>query len=263
MSLSKLLAEYVSERGVAKCTQDRMARAIGIFSQFLTRPATRKDLTDSKLNDWIQWLLLLYRAKSAKEFRGDILALWRFLACRKEVPWPGRVRIVKVDVPVPVAWTADEMRRLLETCLTVRHGEYLQLLFRVAYDTGYRRSDLLRIDASTLDANNTVRLVQSKTRRGHVARLDTKTADDLRRRGNLRPPVGVRRLYRIIEKVISLAKIRPGAMQMTRRTGATQVEMNQPGAAQRYLGHATAGLAYKYYVDWSQVSRPVEPPRIW
>jgi integrase len=130
----------------------------------------------------------------------------------------------------------------------------------VAYETGLRRGDLLSLDAHQIAPDGTVRALQHKTSYGHACRLSVATADRVRARGNLKPPVGIRRIYRLLEQVREKANVSSGAMQQMRRTGATQVEMRQPGAAQRFLGHQTPGLAYRYYVDWTQLAVPVKPP---
>jgi hypothetical protein len=49
---------------------------------------------------------------------------------------------------------------------------------------------------------------------------------------------------------------------MCRRTGATFVERDHPGAAMRYLGHKSPGLAYRHYVDRSKLGDAIQPPEL-
>lgn len=261
--LSKLLDDYRMERGIRDVTLARMRRSVTVYSEFIGHDATTADLAREPVNRWIAWMLERYSPKTTREFRGDLLSVWRFASDRDLCPYPARIRVVHLPRPIPVAWTLDEVRRLVAACVGVRHGEYLALLWMVAYETGLRRGDLLKLNARDIAEDGTIRTVQHKTDVGHACRLSHATAERVRSRGGLKPPVGVRRIYRLMERVREKAHVSSGALQQMRRTGATQVEMIQPGAAQRYLGHKTPGLAYRYYVDWSQINRPVEPPKIW
>ena len=261
--LTELLEDYRTERGIRSCTLYRMGRAVAVYSEFIGHAAETADLARDPVNHWIGWMLERYSPKTAREFRGDLLAVWRYAADRDLCQYPARIRVVHLSRPIPVAWTLDEVRRMLSICPLVKHGDYLALLLTVAYETGLRRGDLLSLDARQIAPDGTVRSLQHKTSIGHACQLRADTAERLRLRGNLKPPVGVRRIYRLLEQVRERANVSSGAMQQMRRTGATQVEIQQPGAAQRFLGHETPGLAYRYYVDWSQVQRPVEPPKIW
>ena len=250
------------ERGIREVTLARMRRTVAVYSDFVGHDVATTDLARDPVNRWIAWMLERYSAKTAREFRGDLLAIWRFASDHDLCPYPARIRVVHLPRPIPVAWTLDEVRRIVAACVGVRHGEYLALLWTVAYETGLRRGDLLRLDARDIAPDGTIRALQHKTDIGHACCLSPDTAERVRSRGGLKPPVGVRRIYRLMEKVRDRAHVASGALQQMRRTGATQVEMQQPGAAQRFLGHQTPGLAYRYYVDWSQIQRPVMPPKI-
>jgi integrase len=260
--LATLLDSYRMDRGIRACTFDRMRRSVTLFSEFLGHDAVTGDLNRDNVNRWIAWLLERFSAKSAREYRGDLVALWRYAASLDLCDYPARIRIVRLPCPIPVAWTPDEVRRMLFACLLVPHGEYLKTLLSAAYQTGLRASDLFSLESHQIAPDGTVRIVQHKSGRGIVCQLDADTADAVRSRGGLNPPVGRRRVYRLIERARKFANVPAGALQQMRRTGATQVEITQPGAAMRYLGHSTPGLAYRYYVDASQLCRPVCPPRI-
>jgi len=260
--LSHLLDAYRTERGIRQCTFYRIGRSVAVYTEFIGHDCTTADLSSEPINRWIAWMLERYAPKSARGFRGDLLSLWRFAADRDLCPYPARIRVVHLPRPIPVAWTLDEVRRLVAACVGQRHGDYLSLLWTVAYETGLRRGDLLSLDVSQIAPDGTIRAMQHKTDIGHACRLSLDTAERVRSRGGLKPPVGVRRIYRLMERVRECANVSIGALQQMRRTGATQVEMQQPGAAQRFLGHTDPRTSARYYIDWTQINRPIMPPAI-
>lgn len=260
MLLTNLFDAYRLERGIRTVTASRMLRSISVFSEYLEHAATTTDLTRNQVNSWLCWMVEKYKAKTAREFRGDICAVWRFAADADYCDYPARIRVIRIDRPIPEAWTPDEARRLLAACLRVKHGMYLRLLLTIVYETGLRRGDALKLTSDDVDSNGCIRCLQHKTSNGHAVRLSRQTADLLRARGDMIPPVNIRRVYRLIERVCQLANVRNGAMQKMRRTGATQVERAQPGAATKYLGHKTASLAWQYYIDRTQLTEPTTPP---
>lgn len=52
-----------------------------------------------------------------------------------------------------------------------------------------------------------------------------------------------------------------GASKMLRKSGATSVHAENPGAAMGYLGHLTPGLGFKHYIDLSQAATNKPMPR--
>ena len=46
-----------------------------------------------------------------------------------------------------------------------------------------------------------------------------------------------------------------GTSKWLRRSGATHIEMAEPGKATMHLGHRTPTLAAQSYIDWAQVRR--------
>lgn len=262
MNLPKLLGDYRRDRGIREVTANRMRRSIAVYGEFLGHTATTKDLTRDRVNDWLCWLIERYKPKSAREFRADLMALWRYSADGSMAEYPFRIRIVRVERPIPQAWTPDEARKLFAACYQFKHGAYLSLLMRVIYETGMRRKDALQLTADDIGENEIISFTQHKTSDGHAVRLTPQTAELVRQRGDMRPPVGVRRIYRLLDQICQRAGIRHGAMQRMRRTGATQVERVQPGAAMQYLGHRTPGLAWLYYIDRTQLTMPVQPPEL-
>ncbi len=58
-----------------------------------------------------------------------------------------------------------------------------------------------------------------------------------------------------VRTLVRRAGVRPGTWKWVRRTSATDVEIQEPGAAPRHLGHAPGSkVAYASYVDPAQVA---------
>jgi hypothetical protein len=78
-------------------------------------------------------------------------------------------------------------------------------------------------------------------------------------------PIQLRKLYRDykqLRKIAGLPTGRRNAFQKLRRTSATFVERETPGAATQHLGHRSPQLAQQHYVDRSIAHKPRLPPRI-
>jgi hypothetical protein len=69
---------------------------------------------------------------------------------------------------------------------------------------------------------------------------------------------GQRQQMRIMRKFLDDCGV-GGSSKWLRRSGATHIEIREPGKARHHLGHRTLDLAAKAYIDWTQVRR--EMPR--
>lgn len=282
--VSTWLAErYSLERGIAANTEYQMRVSVSTFDKWLGRPAKLTDLTEYQVSTWLRDMekseTLSKRTISGR--RGDLLAIWRHAADCGVVQWPQRVRSIKVPQPMPVAWTLEEIGALLRHAETLGgflsnglpRRRYFWTLLKSAYETGFRRSDLLRFHISWMRDDGTIVMTQHKTGFAHVAAVRQDTRDALvwlserkRADGQDRPeqplwwPYTPRQMYLYIEQIVAAAGVRPGALQQFRRTGATHSERVQPGAAIRYLGHASHSQAQKHYVDRSLAYGPTIPP---
>ena len=227
-----------------------------------------------------------WKPKTLQNMRAGILAIWNH-AIESDICEQYRkskIRPIAVPRPVPVAWTEEELSRLLAASANLsgcfRSGINRQLYYdaaiRVAYDTGLRRGDLWRLSVSDVNDRGIVNTIQGKTREGHTCVLRQRTMDSFfglsRHIHRLKLPhhktpllwtkASQAELYAGWGTLRDQAKVdKHGSFQMLRRTGATQVERNSPGAASRFLGHRTEGLAKRHYIDPSQIEA-IQPPEI-
>lgn len=269
------LERYVRTRPVSHFTEYRMGRSVRLFGEWLRRPALLTDLADEGVNEWLRALELTHAAKSVKEYRGDVLALWRWLSTRGFCDPPGDIRRVRVPEPCPISWVEEEANALIEQCkkLTgsmpngVPRAIYCEALVLFGYDTGLRRSDIWTVKRKQIRPDGSIVLTQHKTGHAHSPRLRPRTMELLRvLPGD--PPLAcpyrtTSRWYSFWKKhVTGPAGVRHGALQQIRRTGATHLAIEHPEAVQRYLGHRTPGMQ-RFYIDWS-VAKPQThlPPNI-
>ncbi len=170
----------------------------------------------------------------------------------------GRLRRVKCDHPLPRAWSHEEIRTLLAVAAKMprgtRHCPWRILLpawILVAYSSGLRLGDMLAIRHDAIRGKK-LALVMGKTRRPHVVMLDDAALQAIRALpvkghrifGDLVGRCVVIRAFRRLVKQAGLH----GSGKYLRRSSATYAVIAGQDAT-GHLGHATAGLAQKHYVD--------------
>jgi integrase len=256
MRLLDLLAEYVLERAISPGASYQLRRSITLFGA----DRTTDDLQPHPVSEWLLSLENTHAPRTRAGHRGNLLAVWRFAAERGLAALPTGVRRCPKPRPCPRAWTLEDMRRLLAACDHMPDPAWWRLVIEVAFSSGLRRSDLWRLEKIAPDG--TIWQSQHKTGYPHVARVPQRAAEEFARRNEKAPlcPSDTRGFYAAFKSLCQLAGVRPGALQMLRRTGATACEIRQAGSASRYLGHRTPGMS-AYYVDRSQLpAEGIMPP---
>lgn len=254
---------YLLNVSISESTAYQYGRSIQDFETFHGRHILVAKLNSDVVNRWILGRTGQLSPVTLRNRRAAIMAIWRHAAECDLVADPVRVRRVQVPRKIPVAWTPGELSQLLRCCdMMGPYREYFRCLLSVGYETGLRRSDLLAVHWEMFNDDGVAVVIQHKTQMGHVIRVRPETLDELRRVGSLQWTLSIRTLYYQLRKLCNLAQVRRGTLQQLRRSGATAVELAAPGCAQRYLGHSNPALAGRYYIDWSQVQMPVQPPAI-
>lgn len=272
-TLTGIHGSYIKSSDIADGTAAQYRYAVESLVAFVGRDPDPKRITTDVLNDWIGAQLKAgYSRNYVKNQRGAILTLLRFalrLGAIKRLP--DLVRPVKALPSNPEAFTLAEVAVAMAFCHTVAgrfpcgldRGPTLFAIVLTAYYSGLRGCDLLSV---TMEMSRTdLWAVRQK-----------KTGDFY----YFAPPFAVRkaidsisamereRLFPITKKAlwywwerIEVAVGRRSSLKWLRRSGATHVEIAHPGSAQAYLGHRTPGLAWKHYIDRTQVQqrKPLPP----
>jgi integrase len=254
-----LIDDYVLERNISDGAAYQIRHSVTLYGP----ERTIADLAARPVSEWLVSLEKRYSQRTVAGHRGNLLSIWRWCAGRGLCSLPAGVRRCPRPKPRPVAWTQEEFGRLLAAAEKMPNPGYWRLVLEVAYSSGFRRSDLWRITAEDLHGRRIWRS-QHKTGCPHVAQVPQDAADAIRgANGCPLKPSDPRRFYAEFRVLCSLAGVRHGALQMCRRTGATQCEIASPGSATRYLGHLTPTMR-EAYVDRSQLPlEPVSPPLAW
>lgn len=271
MSDSMTLARYLSDvysvtREIGDETIRQYRIAVTLFERWRGSAAALTDLDAVEVSAWLRDLAETRAPATVRAKRVQLMSLWRAAADDGFCPMPTRrVRSVRVPASDPVAWTHAEVCYLLAACsrLKRRHrcglhrSVWWGLAIRVAWDTGLRWGDMVRLCVDQIAADGSVRVVQSKVRRPLVCQLTPSTMVAVTQsieacpRKLLLPWQGSHETFcRQLRHLVRLACIRNGSWKWIRRGSATDVELAERGAATAHLGHSPGSrIAALNYVD--------------
>jgi len=276
MSLRAYARDYDDDHATAVTTRKLRIYAITSLERHLGREATTADVVPQTLNPWINAMLAGGELvpETARCYRRAILSL-AICAHGDEAK---KTRKVKVQKKLPQSWSQKDLAALLKAAEkfkrpmryhpSVLWSDVLVAIVYVGYQTGLRLGDLLEFSLDQIDDSGVMVLIQRKT--GNVVRCQLD--DDGRRAVDAIASPHRKRIFGSLakrstlqEKFSALCRAAgvSGSIKRLRATGATWVEAVHPGAAMRFLGHATPGLAYKHYVDPRfLIGEQPRPPRL-
>jgi len=252
-----------------RMTAERLERWAG-------REVLLTELTELLVSAWLRDYGHDVKPATVRSKRTQLLALWRAAADEYLCDPPTRrVRSAKVPWEPREAWTLEEVRQLVRAASWLprrnRDGmpraEWFDLAIRIAWDTGLRWGDQIRLRRQHIHGNVVV-VSQSKTRRPQCGRLTPSTleriAASLERypREFITPWRWSHETFNAqVRRLVAKADIRPGTWRWLRRGGATDVEIQEPGRgrAARHLGHAPGSkIAEINYLDHAQLAQHIE-----
>ncbi len=271
MPLTAIVDEYVDSRDLCHNYRRHLMRtAERMSASGLTSVA---DLTPQRVTRWLDSLPCSKTTRA--NYRRQALTIIRAALGPGATYFSEGVRRVKHSLPPPVAWTQEELSRLLHHARhlpgNLQSGCPVRVFFTAwlltGYSCGLRFSDLLNLRSSQIREGR-LYTVQSKTGDPLVQVLPHDCVKALSEIIELSPDGTVFR-WALAEKwlrvrwdrLVKEAKV-TGTCKWMRRTGATWVEATAPGQASRFLGHRSPELAMKHYVDRSLLpnSCPSPPP---
>lgn len=273
-SLTEAVARYLLTHRLRANSQYQLSRTVALFEAYLRRSGQTCDLTDLTVSAWIAELERSYGQRTVADHRVNILRLWRDAARYGDCQLPANVRPAPKPQPLPIAWTLEELRTVIAVC-SVQRGAfqdgrpkalYLVTLIHADYDTGLRRSDLWELDRSQVRPDGVIILRQSKTGWPHFPRLRDKALQGFKRLGGQKPLRCPYKhtgdFYKMWGGIVAQARVRRGAMQQIRRTGASHLAVDHPESVQGYLGHRTPTMQ-RHYVDRSIAQqKEAQPPEL-
>jgi len=244
---------YALERPLRPSSLWMHRHSLEIYIRWLGRDPSISDVDSESISRFVRDMGGRYAPRTVKRMRNNVLGTVRHAALAGLARVPGVTRPVKVPPQIPIAWTIDQVRGLLNATPQLRyHGAYLDRFLRAGWDTGLRRSDLEQMDMEQVDGSGRGVLRQSKTLQPVRFTLRDKTMKSLRRSGQrwpLRCPIAHRQIYVWWEKLCRLASVPHGGPQRLRRSAATYCELAYRGSATGFLGHRSPELAVRHYLD--------------
>jgi integrase len=270
-TLRDYLAEYCLTREIDAETIRQYGISVSLFDRWYIdrhgRSVRLEDLDELEVSSWLRDYAASGKAASTvRSKRTQIVSLWKQAADDGYVEPPRkRIRSVRVVLDDPESWTRDEIKKLLQVCQRLprthkcglRRSAWWSLAVRLAWDTGLRWGDLIRLRVDQVTADGLVALPQHKTKRIVVCRISQPTLELLRQtlvdvpRDLVVPwPSSHETFNDQVRRIVAKAGIRPGTWKWVRRAGATDVEIQLSGSAGRFLGHAPGSrIAYTNYVS--------------
>lgn len=267
LSLGLFLRDvYSVQRPLAPETLRQYQISVDLFDRWSGGPVALSDLDEMAVSEWLRDLALTRSPSTCRSKRTQIVALWR-AAADDGLCDPPRRRIRSVRVPwrPPVAFTYDEVRRLVAAAETLprwhscglRRAAWWSLAIRVAWDTALRLGDETRLRVDQIGADGTIALTQHKTGAPWIGRLSPSTLTLAREtvaqcpRGVLLPWRGSHETFSAqFARIVKRAGVRLGTWRWLRRGSATDAELLERGAGARQLGHRPGSrIAEQSYLD--------------
>lgn len=275
MNLADLLAAYVESRLTSLRYRESLTRSVK--KAVAAGLSSVADFEPAKINRLL--VNLSTPSPTTKHnIRRELLTLWRFAYEQHFTDEPPlRVMRIKAAAKAPQAWSLAELSRMLdcaesdETAVggvsTLRVSDYMPAWVCVAYDSGLRFSDLLALKSENI-RNGFIVTTAQKTGKSLTRPLSAYSLKQLARLIELSPDGSVFSWFLTRRRAILTMRAFlkrhgfNGSTKYLRRSCATYVEANSPGAASRYLQHSQPNLVHRHYLDESLLSVPSGPPPI-
>lgn len=272
----ELVSRYVDSKDLERGTVLWLTLIVGRFARHNGGVLDGGDFNRETVGAWLMAMVDARQLSrtTIKSYRRGLMILWRWGHEEGHLPHaPFGVKPIKAPLPVPRGWNALEASRLLSQASLlggsyrcgIPRAIYFAALIRVAWDTGLRVGDLMRLTTSDYDASGHGAIIQHKTGRVVFFRLRPETMSAIEAiRPHSRPAIfgGVvsrAKLFRAVRKLVKATGLTGGLRQL-RKGGASEIERLNPGKGHRYLGHATPGIAEKHYYDPRIIAREVILP---
>lgn len=278
MTGTEILNAYVDSHDLDKGTVSWLTLVIGRYAKHRGGLLTADDFCANRVNAWLSAMVEAGELSrvTIKSYRRGLLILWRWAFGEKLVAHPPfGVKPIKAPLPVPRGWSAAEVNRFIEQAKRLRgvyncgifRADYMVALVRVAWDTGLRLGDLMRLTLADFDEEGNGALVQRKTGYAVLFRLRPSTLaaiEEIVPHGRDKIFGGVvsrTKLFRAVRNTAYAAGL-SGGLKKIRKGAASAVERDHPGQAGKFLGHKTPGLAERHYIDPGIARRqpPMPPP---
>lgn len=277
-TLGAYARDYGTWHPVVPGTLHQLRIAADLFERWAGGPVRVDELDERSVATWLREVAMDRAPATVRSKRNNLLALWRAASddglCE---PPARRIRVAPAPHRNPTAWTLAEVEQLQEAALGLGRwhpcglprAAWWVLAIRVAWATGLRWGDQVRLPLEEVTADGQVAHLQSKTRRVVVRTIDPDTLRLLRDSLQVAPrrlvtpwPATHQAFSRQFHRVVQQAGVRPGTWKWLRRAGVTGAEAERPGAGAAHAGHAPGSpVTARAYIDRTQLGLDAAGPR--
>lgn len=268
---------YTITREIRPETLRQYVIAADLLERWAGRPVRFDELDERSLSEWLRDYSATAAPATVRAKKQSIMALWRAAADDGLCDEPVARRVRKTSVPErPVeAWTKAEVEQLLAATISLprrhrcglRRSAWFDLAIRVAWDSGLRWGDQVRLPVSAVRPDGWVSVTQSKTNKVATFRFSPSTMDALRQSLEAAPrdlvipwPGSHETFTAQVRRLVKAAGIRPGTWKWIRRASGTDVELQEEGSGHKHLGN-TRKVFEAHYADATQIARRPPTPR--
>lgn len=270
-TLRDYLAEYTLTRPMEVESARQYAIVVDIYDRWRSAQGLDRvrldELDELEVSAWLRDYAAAGAAPSTVRGKRVMLTtLWRAAADEGYCDPPlRRIRSQKVFLGPATCWAESEVVAILRACQGLKRmhrcglprSVWWELAVRVAWDSGLRWGDQVRLRVDQIPPSGLFAVVQHKTKRVQVCRFDEPTLELFHRslkacpRDLVCPWMSSRESFNDQARtLVRKAGVRRGTWKWLRRASGTDVEVQQFGAAPRQLGHAPGSrIAYTNYVD--------------
>lgn len=271
MTLADLLDRYLREREASPRYIESLRRTVRKAASYGLNEVCQLD--PDSANDFLRGLDLSPTTRG--NIRRELLTLWRYAFDEGATDQqPVRVMRIKQRRSPPQAWDYGTLQRLLDAAESdsrliscrVCHPWSLVMpaWISIGFDTALRFTDILFLNKSNL-LNGCIAVNAAKTGKVTVRSLSEYSQDAIAELLRHSPDGSffrwcVTRRRMLLKWLAFLRENKlPGSSRWLRRSAATYVEIEQPGAASRFLSHSNPALARLHYIDPTLLSVPNGP----
>jgi len=194
-SLQAYLDHYIDQRlDLSKLTAQQLAVSVRLLDRFAGASVRLTDLQRKTVIEWMRWLRdgPPPRSATVNSKRRAILTLWRHAAAAELIEPPPEVPCLREPTRLPVAWSLDEVARILAACDRqtgrwehVPTRMYWRLIVLLIWDTGCRIGEVLKAKLEEVDLQRRTWHVPAENTKGRrcdrLYRLHSETIDLIRR----------------------------------------------------------------------------------
>lgn len=255
--------DYSLTRDIRPGTLRQYVIVADLVERWAGRPVLLEELDERSVSEWLRDYSATVSPATVRGKKAMLLALWRAAADDGLAlePLGRRVRRVRVPERVVTAWTKAEVEQLLAAAAALprrhrcglRRSQWWDLAIRVAWDSGLRWGDLVRLTVASVGPDGACTVVQSKTGRQAVFRLSAGTLEALRASLTACPrtlvcpwPASGETFRAQVDRLVARAGVRPGTWKWIRRGSGTDVELQAPGLGHRHLGNSPSVFRASY-----------------